>query len=84
MMNLQAIKAAVDQLSSEERAELHAYLDEYSESQPVLRVGTMDIDVLLEAAKAIRENFTDEEWDELEQAMNGEYIESVGEDGFPQ
>jgi hypothetical protein len=30
-----------------------------------------------EAAKAIREGFTDEEWAEVEQAMNEETIEDV-------
>jgi len=43
----------------------------------------MDIDALLEAARAIRQGFTDEEWGKVEQSMNEEYIEPVDEDGFP-
>lgn len=84
MINLQAVKDAVDQLSPEERSELRAYLDEHNASQPVLRAGTMNVDALLQAAKAIREGFSDAEWDEIESAMNDEYIEPVDEDGFPQ
>lgn len=82
MLNLQEVKEAVDYLSPEERAELRAYLDEREAEKTKLRAGTMDIDALLEAARAIREDFTDEEWQEVERAMNEEYIEAVDEDGL--
>ncbi|MBK8022739.1 MAG: hypothetical protein IPK19_15230 [Chloroflexi bacterium] len=81
MLNLQEVKAAVDHLSPDERAELRAYLDQGEVR--VLRAGTMDVDALLEAARQIREGFTDEEWEEVERAMNEEYIEPVDDDGFP-
>ncbi len=84
MMNLQEVKEAVDHLSPEERAELRSYLDEQTvQEEAPLKAGTMNVDALLEAAKAIREGFSDEEWEAIEQAMNEEYIEPVDEDGFP-
>ena len=83
MQNLQEMKEAIDHLSPEERAELRAYLDQGEAQKTALRAGTMNIDVLQEAARAIREGFTDEEWEEVERAMNEEYIELVDEDGFP-
>lgn len=81
MLNLQEVKVAIDHFSPEERAELRAYLDERETIK--LRAGTMNIDVLLEAARKIREGFTDAEWHEVEQAMNEEYIEPVDDEGFP-
>ena len=83
MMTLQAVKAAVDQLSSAERAELRDYLEEGDSSPQELRAGTMDIDALTAAARLIREGFSDEEWEQVVAAMNEEYIEPVGDDGFP-
>jgi uncharacterized alpha-E superfamily protein len=84
MMNLQEVKEAVDHLSPEERAELRAYLDEQTtQEETPLRAGTMNVDALLEAGRAIREGFSDEEWEAIEQAMNEEYIEPVDKDGFP-
>jgi uncharacterized alpha-E superfamily protein len=85
MMTLQAVKEVVDQLSPAERAELLRYLEEevsillpkYPLSAEE-RIQNMD-----EAARAIREGFTDAEWEEVVAAMNEEYIEPVDEDGFP-
>jgi short-subunit dehydrogenase len=62
MMNLQAVKAAVDQLSSAERAELREYLDEDTVDVSALRPGTMDVDALLDAAREIRAGFSEGEW----------------------
>ena len=78
MPNLREVKAAIDRLSPEEQAELRAYLNERAAP-----TATMRIDALQEAARAIREGFTDDEWEEVERAMNDEYIEPVDEDGFP-
>ena len=83
MQNLQEVKEAIDHLSPDERAELRVYLDERGTAATPLRAGTMNVDALLEAARAIREGFTDDEWNEVERAMNDEYIEPVDEDGFP-
>jgi len=82
-MTLQALKEAVDQLSSAERAELRDYLEKPAEPAVTLRSGTMDIDALTEAARKIREGFSDEEWEEVVAAMTEEYIEPVDDDGFP-
>ncbi len=76
-MNLQEVIKVVDQLSPEERAELRAYLDQH-EAQwlPVHKLSAEErIRRLDEAAKAIREGFTDAEWEKVEKAMNEEYIE---------
>ena len=78
MPNLREVKAAIDRLSPEEQAELRAYLNERAAT-----TATMRIDALQEAARVIREGFTDDEWEEVERAMNDEYIEPVDEDGFP-
>lgn len=81
MLNLQEVKEAIDYLSPEERAELRAYLDE--RETITLRAGTMNIDTLLEAVRKMHKGITESEWDEIEQAMNQEYIEPVDDDGFP-
>lgn len=83
MLKLQQMKEAVDQLSPEERAELRAYLDEWAAEKPSLRAGTMDIDALLDAAREIREGLASEEWDDIQRAMNEDFIEPVDDDGFP-
>ena len=76
-MTLQELIKAVDQLSPQERAELHAYLDpRKAQTRPAPALSPDErIRQLDEAAKAIREGFTDAEWEEVEQAMNAEYIE---------
>ncbi len=82
-MTLQELFRAVDRLSPDERAELRTYIDQQPDvpahETPVEeRIHKMD-----EAARMIRESLTDEEWDEIERAMNDEYIEPIDEDGFP-
>ena len=77
MLNLQEVMKAVDQLSSDDLRELRDYIDQ-QESQkssalslsPEERIRLMD-----EAAKAIREGFTNEEWTQIERDMNAEYVE---------
>jgi uncharacterized alpha-E superfamily protein len=83
MLTLQEVKQAVDHFSPEEVRELRAYLDAQSNAEIVLRAGTMDIDALLDAARAIRAGITDEEWQAIENAMSEEYIEPIDDDGFP-
>ncbi len=82
MTSLEEVIKAVDQLSPEERAELRAYLDRRdAESPPPHTLSPEErIRRLDEAARAIREGFTDEEWTEIEKAMNEEYIEPFDED----
>lgn len=74
-MTLQEMKEAIDHLSPEERAELRAYLDEQAHLAPHLLPPEERIRRLDAAAKAISEGLTDAEWDEIEKAMNEEYIE---------
>ncbi|MDL1901597.1 hypothetical protein FBR02_12585 [Anaerolineae bacterium CFX9] len=84
MLNLQEVKEAVDHFSPEELRELREHLEKRAVEilsnplSPDERIRLLD-----EAAKAIREGFTDEEWEAVEQAMNEEYIEPVDDDGFP-
>lgn len=68
MLNLQEVKAAVDHLSPDERAELLAYLESRVDAPqpehpltPEERIRRMD-----EVAEAIRASFTDAEWEEVE------------------
>jgi len=74
---LQEMIQQLDELSPEERNELRRAIDQLdgvrhpndglSPSERVHRLHT--------AADAIREGFTDEEWAEVEYAINAEYIE---------
>lgn len=85
MLNLQDVKEAIDHFSPEELRELREHLERRaSEIQPSHLLSPEErIRRLEEAARAIRAGFTDAEWDEVEQAMNEEYIEPVDDDGFP-
>lgn len=77
MLNLQEVKEAVDHFSPEELRELHEHLEKRAVeimSQHYLAPEER-IRRLNEAAKAIREGFTDAEWEAVEKAMNEEYIE---------
>lgn len=80
-MTLDDIKHAVDTLSLDERLQLRAYIDQHTPNQdeavpPHLQPGTMRIEKLMEAARQIREGTTDEEWAEIEAAINDDYIGS--------
>jgi gamma-glutamyl:cysteine ligase YbdK (ATP-grasp superfamily) len=77
MLNLQEVKEAVDHFSPEELRELREYLEtrtgellSQQQLSPQERIRRMD-----EAARAIREGFTEAEWEAVEQSMNEEYIE---------
>lgn len=77
MLNLQAVKEAVDHLSPEELRELREYLERRAAEiltqhplSPKERIRRLD-----EAARAIRESFNEAEWEAIEKAMNEEYIE---------
>jgi hypothetical protein len=81
MLNLQEMKEAVDQLSAEELHELRQYLEKREiEIRTHLPLSADErIRRLDAAARAIRVGFTDAEWDEVEKAMNEEYIEPWNE-----
>ncbi|MBE2269022.1 MAG: hypothetical protein IAE80_12390 [Anaerolinea sp.] len=81
-MTLQEMIQQLDELSPEERNELRRAIDQRDGVRhpndgltPQERVLSIRA-----AARAIREGFTDEEWAEIEQAMNAEYIEPFDED----
>ena len=48
-----------------------------SESDIKVQPGTVDMDSLLAALEEIRAGLTDEEFAEIEQAMNAEYVEPL-------
>jgi uncharacterized alpha-E superfamily protein len=77
MLNLQEVKEAVDHFSPEELYELREHLEKRAvEILTVHRLSPEErIRRLDEAAKAIREDFSDAEWEAVEKAMNEEYIE---------
>lgn len=84
MMTLQDVIKAVDRLSPEELRELRSYLDQREstdqythELTPEERIRRMDA-----AVEAIREGMTQEQIDEMIEAMNAEYVEPFDEDAW--
>ena len=82
VMTLQEVKKAVDQLLPEELRELRAYLDQQATKHTQLQDGTMNVDTLLQAARAIRDELGEVNFDEMLDAMNEDYIEPVDDDGW--
>ncbi len=82
MMTLQDVKQAVDRLSPGERRKLREYLAQReSTEQPVLELTPEERIRRLDAAvEALREGLTQQELDEMTEAMNTEYIEPIDED----
>lgn len=72
-MNLRDVLEIVDQLSKEELAELRAYLEPLeAQTAPADPVSEEErIHRLDEAARAIRDGFSNAEWVAVEQALNG-------------
>jgi hypothetical protein len=78
-MILDEVLQAVDHLSHEELQRLRERI-ENREQQIALRPGTVDMNVLLSALEDIRVGLTEEEFAEIERAMNEEYIEPLDTD----
>ena len=89
MLSLTDIKQAVDKLSSEERAELRAYIDKQqrdlsqeidaiwqSAPHPHLTPGTMNGERLESAIAGMWSGLDDDDVDAVVKAMNEEYIET--------
>lgn len=78
-MTLQDIMQAVDRMSDDERRQLREYIDQIKpQSNPSRDLSPEEwIKRMKEAAHEIRSGFTDEEWAEVEAAMNEEYIEPM-------
>ena len=81
-MTLQELFKTVNRLSPEERAQLRAYLDQQEVDRAQLKTGTMNVDILLQAAQAIRADMNAGEFDQMIAAMNEEYIELVDDNGW--
>lgn len=78
-MILEEVKKAVDHFSLNELRQLREYI-QGREQQIDLRSGTVDMDRLLSALEEIRAGMTEEEFAEIERAMNEEYIEPLDSD----
>jgi len=79
-MTLQELIQAIDALPPEDLRRLREHIQQ-REQKHGLRAGTMDIDALLQAARAIRADMNEVEFDEMIVAMNEEYIEPTDESG---
>lgn len=66
-MTFEELKPCIDELSEAERKRVRDYLDEHE----TLKAGTMNVDALLKAVDKIREGMSQEEIDEMGNAMNG-------------
>jgi hypothetical protein len=78
-MILEEVKKAVDRFSLNELQQLREYIQAH-EQQIELHPGTVDMDALLSSLEAIRAGMTEEEFAEIERAMNEEYIEPLDMD----
>ncbi|NJL53810.1 MAG: hypothetical protein HC876_23300 [Chloroflexaceae bacterium] len=79
MMVFDDVKKAVDRFSPEELRRLREYI-ENREQTLKLQPGTVDMDSLLTALEDIRAGLSDEEFAEIERAMNEEYIEPLDDE----
>ena len=79
MMLFDDVKKAVDRFSSEELRRLREYI-ENREQTLKLQPGTVNMDSLLAALEDIRTGLSDEEFAEIERAMNEEYIEPLDDE----
>lgn len=71
--------SAVDQFSPDQLRQLREYIQQ-REQQMELKAGTLNMDELLEGLAEMRAGLTDEEFREMERAMNEEYIEPLDKD----
>ena len=78
-MILEEVLKAVDSFSRQELKQLREYIED-REQQIELRPGTVDMAALLSAMDDIRAGMTEEEFAEIERAMNEEYIEALDTD----
>jgi len=79
MMLFDDVKKAVDRFSPEELRRLREYI-ENREQTLKLQPGTVDMDSLLAALEDIRAGLSEEEFAEIERAMNEEYIEPLDDE----
>lgn len=81
-MTLQEIIQQLDELSPEELNELQFALNQrHGVRHPKDGLSPQErVLSLRAAARAIREGFTDEEWAQIEQDMNSEYVELIDDE----
>jgi hypothetical protein len=79
MVSFRDILQAVDQFSPDELRNLREYIQR-REQQIDLRAGTLNIEALLRGLEEMRAGLSDEEFREIERAMNEEYIEPLDTD----
>lgn len=75
-MLLDDVKKAVKRFSTDELRQLREYI-EVQERAMSLKSGTVDVPTLLDALAEIRQGLNDEDFAEIERAMNEEYIEPL-------
>jgi hypothetical protein len=76
MMVFTEVIKAVDQFSPDQLRQLREYIQQ-REQQIELKAGTLNMAELLEGLEEMRAGLTDEEFREIERAMNEEYIEPL-------
>lgn len=75
-MTLTEVIKVVDEFSADQLRQLREYIQQ-REQQIELKAGTLNMDELLEGLEEMRAGLTDEQFREIEQAMNEEYIEPL-------
>jgi hypothetical protein len=78
MIFTEVIKA-VDDFSPDQLCRLREYIQQ-REQQIKLKAGTVNMDELLEGLEEMRAGLINEQFREIERAMNEEYIESLDTD----
>lgn len=78
-MILTDVMKAVDQFSPEQLRQLRETIQQRKQ-QIEPKAGTLNMDELLEGLEEMRAGLTDEEFREIERAMNEEYIEPLEKD----
>jgi len=73
------VMRALDQFSPDQLRQLREYIQR-REQQIELKAGTLNMDELLEGLEEMRVGLTDDEFREIERAMNEEYVEPLDKD----
>jgi GAF domain-containing protein len=75
-MTLTEMIEAVDRLSADQLRQLREYI-QLREQQEKLEAGTLNMSALLAGLEQLRAGLTEEQYREVERAMNEEYVEPV-------
>ena len=77
-MTLRELITAVDSLSLDDLLRLREHIQQ-RERERKYQIGTMDIDAILGGIEIMRQGLTENQFNEMIDAMNEEYIEPVDE-----